>query len=500
MSAEFASYTEPRRVTTKADDRPVILWFRQDLRLADNPALNHAAETGRPILPVYILDEGARVRPMGAASLWWLDKSLRALDGTLRERGSRLILRRGDSEAELRRLIEETGADAVFMNRLFEPEAWERDADIAHGLAADGVACRGYNGSLLCRPGEVLNGSGAPYKVFTPFLKALLAQAKAPPHTTGPRMIETPRQPASDEIADWGLHPSGPDWSGGFDWTPGEAGAAEALSTFISNGLTHYSRGRDVPAERATSRLSPHLHFGEISPWRAVEAVRMAAGQGRAPEAEADKFVAEIGWREFSAHLLHAFPQMSDTAFRPEYDAMPWRTDPAALEAWKRGRTGYPIVDAGMRELWTTGFMHNRVRMVVASFLIKHLLIDWRAGEAWFWDTLVDADRASNVQNWQWVAGSGADASPYFRIFNPVTQGQKFDGDGRYVRRWVPELGRLPDRWLHSPWAAPAEVLRHAGVQLGRTYPGPIVEHEAARARALAALKTVSGQRVPDGD
>ncbi|HST92899.1 MAG TPA: deoxyribodipyrimidine photo-lyase [Brevundimonas sp.] len=487
-------------MTTKAEDRPVILWFRQDLRLADNPALNHAADTGRPILPVYILDQGTRVKPPGAASLWWLDKSLRALDASLQARGSRLILRRGDSEAELHGLIDETGSDAVFMNRLFEPEAWERDADIAHGLLADGVECKGYNGSLLCRPGEVLNGSGAPYKVFTPFLKALLAQAKAPQHTTGPHRIDTPAEPASEDLAQWGLHPTKPDWSRGFDWTPGEMGATAALSAFVGAGLKNYSYGRDRPGEVATSRLSPHLHFGEISPWRTIASAQKAATDGRAPGSEADKFIAEIGWREFSAHLLHAFPQIADQAFRPEYDSMPWRTDPEALEAWKRGRTGYPMVDAGMRELWATGFMHNRVRMIVASFLIKHLLIDWREGEAWFWDTLVDADRASNVQNWQWVAGSGADASPYFRIFNPVTQGQKFDGDGRYVRRWVPELSRLPDRWLHAPWTAPADVLRDAGVKLGETYPRPVVDHEAARKRALDALKTVSAERGSSGD
>ncbi|MFN3667765.1 MAG: cryptochrome/photolyase family protein [Brevundimonas sp.] len=482
-------------MTTKTDDRPVILWFRQDLRLADNPALNHAAETGRPIVPVYILDQGSSVRPLGAATLWWLDKSLRALDAALRERGARLILRRGDSEAELRRLIDETGADAVFLNRLFEPDAFARDADIAHALQAEGVEIKGCNAALLARPGAVLNGSGQPYKVFTPFLKALLAAAAAPPHTTGPREIATPSGPASDDLADWGLHPTHPDWSGGFDWTPGEAGAAEALSRFLAHGLKSYSTGRDIPAEPATSRLSPHLHFGEISPWRAVLAARAAADDGRVPAAEAAKFVAEIGWRDFSAHLLHAFPQIAGTAFRPEYDAMPWRDDPAGLEAWKRGATGYPLVDAGMRELWATGYMHNRVRMIVASFLVKHLLIDWREGERWFRDTLVDADFASNVQNWQWVAGSGADASPYFRIFNPVAQGQKFDADGRYVRRWVPEIGRLPDRWLQAPWTAPPEILRHAGVRLGTDYPRPIVDHDAARKRALEALGTVVAGR-----
>lgn len=483
-------------MTTEADHRPVILWFRQDLRLADNPALTHAAETGQPVIPVYILDQGPAALPMGAASRWWLDKSLRALDAALQDRGSRLILRRGDSEAELRRLIKESGADAVFMNRRFEPDAFARDADIAHALKADGIACKGWNGTLLARPGSVLNGSGQPYKVFTPFLRALLAAAVPPSPAAAPSQVTAAAAtPASDDIDAWALHPARPDWSGGFDWTPGEAGADAALSAFVKRGLKTYGAGRDIPAEPATSRLSPHLHFGEISPWRAIAAARSAVDSGHVPAAEAEKFVAEIGWREFSAHLLHAFPQITDTAFRPEYDAMPWRKDPAGLEAWRRGRTGYPVVDAGMRELWTTGFMHNRVRMIVASFLVKHLLIDWREGEAWFRDTLVDADLASNVQNWQWVAGSGADASPYFRIFNPVTQGRKFDADGRYVRRWVPELRRVPDRWLHAPWTAQPEVLRDAGVRLGSDYPRPIVDHDAARRRALDALAAVVAGR-----
>lgn len=487
-------------MTTEAGRQPVILWFRQDLRLADNPALNHAVETGRPVLPLYILDQGASAVPAGAASLWWLDKSLRGLDASLRRLGSRLILRRGDSEAELRRLIDETGADTVFLNRRFEPVAFARDADIAHSLQAEGITCKGWNGTLLARPGSVLNGSGQPYKVFTPFHRALLATAIPPPPTRPPERIDTPSGPASDNIDAWGLHPARPDWSGGFDWTPGETGAGAALEAFVAKGLRSYSVGRDIPGEPATSRLSPHLHFGEIGPWRVIDAVRTAAAEGRVPAAEADKFVAEIGWREFSAHLLHAFPQITDTAFRPEYDAMPWRDDSQGLLAWTRGQTGYPIVDAGMRELWTTGFMHNRVRMIVASFLVKHLLIDWRKGEAWFRDTLVDADLASNVQNWQWVAGSGADASPYFRIFNPITQGRKFDADGRYVRRWVPEIGGLPDRWLHAPWTAPSEVLRDSRLRLGTDYPRPIVDHDLARKRALEALGTVVAGRIADGD
>ncbi|WP_395945955.1 cryptochrome/photolyase family protein [Brevundimonas sp.] len=473
--------------------KPVILWFRRDLRLHDNPALNHAAETGRPILPVFILDRSPD-RPSGGASLWWLDKSLRALDASLQSRGSRLILRSGDSLIQLQSLIDETGADSVFMNRLFEPAANERDAEVAHALKSDDIDCKGYNGSLLCRPGAVLNGTGGPYKVFTPFLKALLAKTEPPAHTTGPRAIDTPTAVESETVDDWNLHPTRPDWSKGFDWTPGEDGASDALSAFLSGGLKTYAVGRDHPDRSATSRLSPHLHWGEISPWRAVERVRQAAEAGKAPAAEAEKFVAELGWRDFSAHLLHHFPTLPERAFRPEYDTMPWRDDPEGLEAWKRGRTGYPLVDASMRQLWETGWMHNRVRMVVASFLVKHMLIDWRIGEAWFWDTLVDADLASNVQNWQWVAGSGADASPYFRIFNPIAQGEKFDARGGYVRRWVPELRALPDRWIQAPWTAPPEVLRDAGVRLGKDYPHPILDHGQARARALDALKTVSGR------
>ncbi|MNI05077.1 Deoxyribodipyrimidine photo-lyase [compost metagenome] len=346
----------------------------------------------------------------------------------------------------------------------------------------------------MARPGAVRTGAGKPYRVFTPFLKALLQAAPDGPATPAPDALVTPEGPAGDDIDAWGLHPSAPDWSRGFDWTPGEAGAAAALADFIAGGLKDYAVGRDVPGRRGTSRLSPHLHWGEISPRGVVRAVRAAAAEGRVAPAQADKFVAEIGWREFSAHLLHQFPYMAERAFRPEFDAMPWRADPEGLAAWKKGRTGYPLVDAGMRELWAAGWMHNRVRMVVASFLVKHLLIDWREGEAWFWDTLVDADLASNVQNWQWVAGSGADAAPYFRIFNPVAQGEKFDPDGRYVRRWLPELRALPDRWLHAPWTAPAAVLAEAGIRLGRTYPRPIVDHGAARARALDALKSLAAR------
>jgi deoxyribodipyrimidine photo-lyase len=475
-----------------ANPTPVILWFRRDLRLADNPALTQAAATGRPVIPLYIFDEAGEGRPRGGASLWWLDGSLRALADSLEPLGAPLILRRGNAEAELRRLIDETGADVVFMNRLFEPDAWARDADIAHALKDDGVECRGFNGSLMAKPGSVLTGAGGPYKVFTPFKNALLARAEAPPRTTGPRALTPVKGLDSDDIDDWGLTPSKPDWSTGFDWTPGEATAIEALHAFTGSALKTYSIGRDHPAEVGGSRLSPHLHWGEVHPWRVIEAVQKAAADGRAPQAEADKFVAEIAWREFSAHLLQAFPQIVDRSFRPEYDAFPWRDDDKGFRAWTKGQTGYPIVDAGMRQLWTTGWMHNRVRMIVASFLVKDLLIDWRRGEAWFWDTLVDADLGNNVQNWQWVAGSGADASPFFRIFNPTAQGQRFDGDGAYVRKWVPELAGLPAKWIHAPWTAPEDVLTKAKVRLGTDYPKPIVDHGEARDRALEALKAIA--------
>jgi deoxyribodipyrimidine photo-lyase len=334
----------------------------------------------------------------------------------------------------------------------------------------------------------VLTGAGQPYKVFTPFRNTLLADLPDAPPSPAPHAIATVAGQASDDIDDWGLHPTKPDWSTRFDWTPGEAGAGSALSRFLSHHLKTYSHNRDHPGAEGGSRLSPHLHFGEIAPWRVVERARAAS----APVAEIEKFVTEVAWREFSAHLLVAFPQIVDQAFQPKFDAMPWRDDEAGFDAWTRGQTGYPIVDAGLRELWATGFMHNRVRMIVGSFLVKDLLIDWRRGERWFWDTLVDADLANNVQNWQWIAGSGADAAPYFRVFNPVTQGQKFDAEGRYVRKWVPELARLPDKWLHAPWTAPADILSGAGVSLGRTYPKLIVDHAMARDRALEVLKGLS--------
>lgn len=462
--------------------RPVVLWFRRDLRLADNPALEAARRTGAPILPLYVLDETPDLRAPGAASLWWLDKSLAALAADLEARGSRLILQRGEAASVVRALCADSEAQGVMFNALFDPAFVQRDAHLAETLKARDIEVHRFNGGHLIHPEAVKTKTGGPYNVFTPFWRTARELVTESQPSPAPERLASPDAwPGSDRLEDWRLHPAKPDWSGGFDgWAPGEAGAVARLETFVGQGLKTYSHDRDRPATEGVSRLSPHLHFGEIAPkacWRAAE------GGGE----EADKFRAELGWREFCCAINARGQDLAQENFDSRFDAFPWRDAPADLEAWKRGRTGYPIVDAGMRQLWTTGWMHNRVRMIVASFLTKHLLIDWRRGEAWFWDTLVDADHASNAANWQWVAGSGADAAPYFRIFNPMIQGAKFDPDGAYVRRWVPELARLPAKTIHAPWEASGAVLEGAGVRLGASYPRPIVDHDTARKRALTA-------------
>ena len=472
---------------------PAIVWLRRDLRLGDNPALASAVETGRRVIPLYILDETPGVRPMGGASLWWLDRSLAALAAALEEKGSRLILRRGVAADILAEVIGETGASAVLWNRLYDPDTLARDTTLKSALRARGLTVRSCNAGLLNEPLEVATGEGNGFKVFTAYWRAARAKLDHVEPLVTPRRLAAPAQwPASEALESWALHPKTPDWSGGFDiWKPGEAGAHKRLDAFIDSRLRRYSEARDIPAREGTSRLSPHLHFGEIGPRQVWSAVQMAAAAGEVPDREAEKFLAELGWREFNHHLLFHAPEMATKAWRPAYDRVAWRKDPVALKAWQRGRTGYPMVDAGMRELWATGYMENRVRMIAASFLIKHLLIDWREGEAWFWDTLVDADQANNAGNWQWVAGSGADASPWFRIFNPFGQGEKFDADGAYVRHWVPELAGLPNDVIHQPWTARPDVLAKARVTLGITYPHPIVDHAQARARALAAYAVV---------
>ncbi|MBL8644159.1 MAG: deoxyribodipyrimidine photo-lyase [Rhodospirillaceae bacterium] len=469
---------------------PIIVWFRQDLRVADNPALHAAAATGRAVAPVYILDNAADAPwPLGGASRWWLHGALAALQASLAKLGAPLILRQGDSANVLAALIKETGADALYWNRCYEPAAIERDKDIKTALKARHIDVQSFNSALLFEPWEIRTQSETPFKVFTPFHKAVL---NAPPPRTPlaapKKLVSIPQQPASDALEAWNLRPTKPDWAGGLRaaWSPGEAAAKKRLSQFLDNAVAHYAKGRDVPGEALTSRLSPHLHFGEISPhhiWHATLAREQTSGTAT--------FLKELVWREFAYHLLYHFPVLPDEPLRPEFKAFPWKADAKLLRAWQRGLTGYPIVDAGLRELWATGWMHNRVRMIAASLLVKHLLQPWQAGAAWFWDTLVDADLANNSTSWQWVAGCGTDAAPYFRVFNPVLQGLKFDAGGAYVRRWVPEIARLPDEWLHKPWDAPEGVLKDAGVMLGRTYPIPVVSLNAGRDRALAAFKTL---------
>jgi deoxyribodipyrimidine photo-lyase len=456
---------------------PVIVWFRRDLRLADNPALHAAAQSGAPVIPLYVLDETPGIRAPGAAARWWLDKSLRALSQDLAARGARLVLRRGEAGRIVRELAAETGAGVVW-NRLYDPGVTERDAALKAAVSA-----RSFNGSLLTEPWAVKTKIGGPYKVFTAFWRAARDQVDPGVAHPAPSRLATPdRWPDSEALDDWSLHPKAPDWSAGFgDWRPGETGAAARLTSFIAGSLADYPRGRDRPGEVGSSRLSAHLHWGEIGPRQVWRGVRAAVARKPAIGDAAETYLAELGWREFNHQLLYHQPDFETVNFKPQFDRLDWRDAPAELGAWKQGLTGYPIVDAGMRELWATGWMHNRVRMIVGSFLVKDLLIDWREGERWFWDTLVDADSANNGGNWQWVAGSGADASPFFRIFNPVTQGQRFDPDGAYVRRWVPEVAGLDKAHLHAPWSAPG------GGPPG--YPPPMVDHGAARDRALTAYK-----------
>ncbi len=400
------------------------------------------------------------------------------------------MLFRGDPRRLLPDIIREVGASEIHWNRCYEPFAIARDTEIKASLRHAGIDVHSHNGGLLHEPWEIITGSGGPFKVFTPFWRACLAKPVAPP-LPAPK-VEVATMTIGDRLADWGLLPEKPDWAAGWNalWQPGETGAGARFDAFMGNGLAGYRDGRDRPDRAQVSRLSPHLHWGEISP-RQLWARLAMISEDMSMRSNVDTFLREIGWREFAHHLLYHFPSLPEDNWREDFDAYPWRDSADDLKAWQRGKTGYPIVDAGMRELWHTGWMHNRVRMVVASFLVKHLRIDWRHGEAWFWDTLLDADLANNAAGWQWVAGSGADASPYFRIFNPMLQGEKFDPDGVYVRRWCPELAELSNDIIHRPFEARSEDLAKAGVHLGRTYPGPIVNHEKARNAALDGYEKV---------
>ncbi|MEM7766279.1 MAG: deoxyribodipyrimidine photo-lyase [Pseudomonadota bacterium] len=478
---------------------PAIVWFRHDLRLADNPALHAAVETGKPLTLLYILEEGSDVRPHGGASLWWLDKSLRALRAQIETHGGALTLRRGRAADIVPEIASSTEADAVYWNRRYDQAGRSVDADLKLALNENGLTAQSFNGSLLTEPWTVKTGSGGYYKVFTPYWKSVRANysAPAPIPEPGPSALAGPNV-ASDTLDDWDLHPQNPDWSEGFVpvWTPGEAGAQARLGSFLNGPANRYGADRNRPdIEDGTSGLSPHLRWGEISPVHIWRTVKDGMAAGRLDEENAMVFLSEIVWREFAYVLLYHNPDLADDNYNDDFQHMPWRDNEEDYRRWCRGQTGYPIVDAGMRQLWHTGWMHNRVRMIVGSFLTKHLLIHWSRGEDWFWDTLVDADPASNAASWQWVAGSGADAAPYFRVFNPITQGEKFDETGDYVRHWCPEIAALPDKHLFSPWSAPQSVLDTYKIQLGTTYPAPMIDHKDGRQRALDAYDILKKKR-----
>jgi deoxyribodipyrimidine photo-lyase len=476
-----------------------LVWFRRDLRLDDNPALAAAAARG-PVVPLFIWapDEERPWEP-GAASRWWLHHSLTRFAEALAAKGVPLLIRRGPSLATLRSVAEEFAVTHVAWNRCYEPAIVARDTAIKKAIADDGLEAESFNGGLLYEPVRVKTKQGNPYQVFTPFWKSLLAGDEPDTPRPPPKAIvaATPvgrQRPPSLSVDDLGLLPT-IDWDGTMrkTWTPGEAGGAKALSHFLQAGLHDYGHERDRPDHEGTSRLSPHLHFGEVSPRRAWHAAREAAGGKPVAEltGSPEVFLREIGWREFASHLLFHFPHTADAPLREQYARFPWVRDPVGLRAWERWQTGFPVVDAGMRQLWQTGWMHNRVRMIVASFLVKDLRISWHAGAKWFWDTLVDADLAANTLGWQWAAGCGADAAPYFRIFNPTSQGKKFDPEGSYVRQYVPELAKLPASVIHQPEVVAASQLATAGITIGDTYPEPIVDHAQARKDALAALATL---------
>jgi len=468
-----------------------IVWFRRDLRLEDQPALHAAVQRGGAVVPVFIWDpEGESPWAPGAASRWWLGESLRALDDDLAALGSRLITRAGRSERVLPALAREVGATAVTYGKRYEPSTRVQEERVAEALRSVGAEPLAVDGGVLFPPTDVCGKSGKPYRVFTPYYNACLAHGVTDEFFPAPGVLAEPTAwPASDDLA--ALRPKATSAAPDYDayWRPGAAGATAALNRFLSEASEDYAQGRDLPGEAGTSRLSPHLHFGEISPrrvWHAATA-RLAVGSSSGATRGLEAFRRQLVWREFSAHLLHHAPHTQEAPLREAFEAFPWRDDVTAFHAWQEGRTGYPYIDAGMRELNETGWMHNRVRMAAASFLVKHLLLPWQLGAHYFWERLVDADLANNTMGWQWTAGCGADAAPYFRIFNPITQGEKFDAEGGYVRRWVPELETAPDHYLMRPWEADPSELAFLGVVLGETYPLPVVDHRAARERALAA-------------
>ena len=470
---------------------PALYWIRRDLRLADNPALFHAASRGQ-VIPVYIhADEEEAPWQPGGASRWWLHHSLASMAGALEKIGSRLIIRRGSSLETLQTLARETGATAVFFNRLHEPACRDRDQRVCAALEEQGLEVQDYATATLIEPGALNNMQGEPYRVFTPFWKAMQALGEPSDSLPAPRNIQSPAKwPGSLGLDDLALEPTGEhlagqSWTRGLaeHWEVGEQAASHSLEVLTESTIEIYPVQRDFPAKPGVSRLSPHLHFGELSPRQAWNQLRQA-GLRNGTEAQTLVYLRQLAWRDFAHHVLHYFPRSPLEPMYPKYRDFPWRQDhEELLLAWQQGRTGIPIVDAGMRELWHTGWMHNRVRMVAASLLVKNLRIPWGKGAAWFWDTLVDADLANNTMGWQWSAGCGVDAAPYFRIFNPILQGEKFDGQGVYVRRWIPELKGIPDKFVHKPWMAPGG---HP-----KDYPLPVIDLASSRKEALEALASI---------
>jgi len=473
-------------------ERPVIIWFRKDLRLTDNLALTAAVRSGKPVVACYILD--ATCEYAGSASRWWLHHSLNALRGELASHRCQLVLRRGATVDLIADLVREVQADAIHVTVDPTPGGQVLEQRVSARVESQGTTLHRHRGALLFDQEALRTAQGKPYQVFTPFWKACLRAAEPGTPCAAPGQIDAfePRID-SDDLDQWELLPKRPNWAQGFEafWEPGEQGAHARLETFVKEGLRDYAEQRDRPDCDGTSRLSPHLHFGELSPRQIWHRIRTEMAIRGVAERGGTAYLRELGWREFSYYLLRHWPTLPDEPFRPAFKTFPWLDDEHALTCWQRGQTGYPIVDAGMRQLWHRGWMHNRVRMIVASFLVKHLLIPWQRGAAWFADTLVDADLANNSASWQWVAGCGADAAPYFRIFNPIVQGKKFDPSGDYVRRWLPELEHLPTKYVHTPWEAPDSVLATAGIVLGRDYPEPIIDHAWARQRALNAFEEV---------
>ena len=472
---------------------PIIVWFRQDLRLSDNPVLHAAVETGQPIIPLYILDDiNAKEWKMGGASRVWLHHALTNFNKDLKDN---LIIEQGDALKIIPALIQQTGADAVYWNRCYEPWRIARDKDIKFNLEDNNISAQSFNGLLLWEPWHIKTQGGTPYKVFTPFYRKGCLQQPAPREPLPrPNITYHKTDKLGCSIDDLKLLPTREgDWHEILTshWDISEQGALNLLNDFLDDGLANYKTGRDHPADNNTSRLSAYLHFGQISPntaWYAAQERGTVEGW----EKDMDHFLSELGWREFSYNLLYHFPHITWDNFQDKFDKFPWNeTESPDLDAWRKGMTGYPIVDAGMRELWQTGYMHNRVRMIVGSFLVKNMLTHWHKGEQWFWDCLIDADLASNAASWQWIAGCGADAAPYFRIFNPMLQSKKFDGAGEYIRKYIPELKDLSDDHIHAPWEAPELILRGAGIELGKTYPKPLMNHSTARDRAMEAYQAV---------